>query len=194
MSFAIQSNVSRKLFNPYAQTKKSADTDFEKEFSGSATSASTSSGKGKNIGIMTIGSCGFIAQYADSSTEQEPIVKVGNYDIRINDVDPQNATRIEMFALLSYLDDKGLIQNHGMKSYNKMMTSAMQAEYNGFCECIYDESSAYSLRRDWIAILNNAIETFFNIPETYKQALDSQNIITCLEKWKADLFKNKLSI
>ncbi len=41
-----------------------------------------------------------------SSTEADPVVKVGKYEIRINDVDPKNATSMERFALLTYMDDK----------------------------------------------------------------------------------------
>uniref|UniRef100_UPI0040562B62 hypothetical protein n=1 Tax=Acetatifactor sp. TaxID=1872090 RepID=UPI0040562B62 len=44
---------------------------------GNATSLSESSDNGKRIGITTVGDRGYIAMYADSSTEQDPIVKVG---------------------------------------------------------------------------------------------------------------------
>ena len=64
--------------------------------------------------------------------EEDPVVKVGKYEVRINDVDPQNATSLEMSALLSYMDDKGLTDNHGMSSYSKMKAYSSQAEYNGF--------------------------------------------------------------
>ena len=86
-------------------------------------------------------SCGkekncYIAEYADSSTEKYPIIKVGDYEVRVNDVDPKNATEIEMFALTSYMDDMGLTDNTGMKTFNKMRAYSTQAEYNGFCNFI----------------------------------------------------------
>ena len=96
---------------------------FKYEVFDTATSRTTSSDNGKNIGIMTIGNRGFIAEYADSSTEQDSIIKVG-----VNDVDPKNATEIEMFALTSYMDDKGLTGNSGMKTFNKMRAYSSQAE------------------------------------------------------------------
>lgn len=43
---------------------------------GSATSLSESSDNGKRIGLTAVGNVGYIAMYADSSTEQDPIVKV----------------------------------------------------------------------------------------------------------------------
>ena len=150
---------------------------------GNATSLSESSDNGKRIGITTVGNRGYIAMYADSSTEQDPIVKVGDYEVRVKDVDPNNATKMEMFALMSYMDDKGLTNNTGMKSFNKMTAYSSQAEYNGYCSGIYDENAAWTVERDWIGILGNAKETFFSIPQTYNQGLECEKIIENLKKW-----------
>ena len=150
---------------------------------GSATSLSESSDNGKRIGLTAVGNVGYIAMYADSSTEQDPIVKVGDYEVRVKDVDPNNATKMEMFALMSYMDDKGLTNNTGMKSFNKMTAYSSQAEYNGYCSGIYDENAAWTVERDWIGILGNAKETFFSIPQTYNQGLECEKIIENLKKW-----------
>lgn len=150
---------------------------------GSATSLSESSDNGKRIGLTAVGNVGYIAMYADSSTEQDPIVKVGDYEVRVKDVDPNNATKMEMFALLSYMDDKGLTNNTGMKSFNKMTAYSSQVEYNGYCSGIYDENAAWTVERDWIGILGNAKETFFSIPQTYNQGLECEKIIENLKKW-----------
>ena len=150
---------------------------------GSATSLSESSDNGKRIGLTAVGNVGYIAMYADSSTEQDPIVKLGDVEVRIKDVNPNNATKMEMFALLSYMDDKGLTNNTGMKSFNKMTAYSSQAEYNGYCSGIYDENAAWTVERDWIGILGNAKETFFSIPQTYNQGLECEKIIENLKKW-----------
>ena len=150
---------------------------------GNATSLSESSDNGKRIGITTVGNVGYIATYADSSTEQDPIVKVGDYEVRINDVDPSNATKMEMFALMSYMDDKGLTNNQGMKSFNKITAYSAQAEYNGYCSGISDENAAWTVERDWIGILGSAKETFFSNSQTYEQGLECQKLIGNLEKW-----------
>ena len=150
---------------------------------GSATSLSESSDNGKRIGLTAVGNVGYIAMYADSSTEQDPIVKVGDYEVRVKDVNPNNATKMEMFALMSYMDDKGLTNNTGMKSFNKMTAYSSQAEYNGYCSGIYDENAAWTVEHDWIGILGNAKETFFSIPQTYNQGLECEKIIENLKKW-----------
>ncbi len=158
---------------------------------GNATSLSESSDNGKRIGITTVGDRGYIAMYADSSTEQDPIVKVGDYEVRVKDVNPNNATKMEMFALMSYMDDKGLTNNQGMKSFNKMTAYATQAEYNGYCSGISDENAAWTVERDWIGILGNAKETFFSIPQTYNQGLECEKIIENLKKWSDTSFDDE---
>ena len=153
------------------------------ELIGNATSLSESSNNGKKIGVTTVGDKGYIAMYADSSTEQDPVVKVGDYEVRVKDVNPNNATKMEMFALMSYLDDQGLMNNQGMKSFNKMTAYSAQAEYNGYCSGISDENAAWTVERDWIGILGSAKETFFSNSQTYEQGLECQKLIGNLEKW-----------
>ena len=157
-----------------------AETSFGDELTGSATSISQSSANGKRIGITTVGDRGYIAMYADSSTEEDPVVKVGKYEVHVKDVDPKHATRMEMFALLSYMDDKGLSNNHGISSFTKMKAYSSQAEYNGFVSGIEDDNLAWTEKFDWISTLNNAKETFLNITETYKQALEIDKIVFSL--------------
>ena len=191
MSFAVQTSINQSYqYGGYNSNINRRDTDYEKEFMGAATSRTTSSDKGENIGIMTIGDRGFIAKYADSSTEQDPIIKVGDYEVRVNDVDPHNATKIEMFALMSYMDDKGLIENTGMKSFNKMMAYGAQAEYNGFCSGLSDPNAAWTKNRDWTAILKSAKETYFGIPQAYHQGLNCQSIIEGLMRWTGTIQDN----
>lgn len=155
---------------------------------GNATSLSESSNNGKKIGITTVGDKGYIAMYADPSTEQDPVIKVGDYEVRVKDVNPNNATKMEMFALMSYLDDKGLTNNQGMKSFNKMTAYASQAECNGYCNGLSDENAAWTEERDWIAILGNAKESFYKNPQTYEQGLECEKIIDNLKKYNDSSF------
>ena len=56
----------------------------------------------------------------------------------------------------------------------------IQAECNGFVSGTQDDSLAWTEKFDWVAILNNAKETFLNIAETYKQALEIDKIVFSL--------------
>ncbi len=169
----------------------SKQSDIDTETLGKATSRTTSSNNGKFIGLMTVGNTGYTAKYADSSTDQEPVIKVGDYEVRVNDVDPENATELEMFALMSYLDDKGLTNNHGMKSFNKMRAYSRQAEYNGFCTGIADPEAFWTKRRDWISVIQNAGDTYDKIPNAYKQSQDCQRMIASMDGWKMQQRKIK---
>ena len=184
MSFAVHTSFNQTYqYGSFGSKSNRGEDSIGREFMGSATSRTTSSDKGENIGVMTIGNIGYIAKYADSSTEEDPIIKVGDYEVRVNDVDPHNATKVEMFALMSYMDDKGLIENTGMKSFGKMTAYGAQAEYNGFCSDLSDPELAWTKNRDWTAILQNAKETFFGIPQAYNQGLNCESIVAGLERW-----------
>ena len=165
------------------QEKGNGSLTTEFELKGNIATSQENAGNKKPLGLTTVGNQGYVATYADSSTAQDPVIKVGDREIHVNDVDPRYATKMEMFALMSYMEDKGLIQNRGMKSFNKMTAYASQAEYNGYCNGIYDENAAWTTKRDWTGILENAKGSFMRNPQTYKQGLECENIIDNLGKW-----------
>ena len=167
---------------------------FDDEFATDVSMQTDAVGEKKVIGLMTIGVKVNIAIYANSSTEQVPIIKVGNDEIRVKDVNPNNATKIEMFALMSYMDDKGLTGNEGIKSYSKMMAFAMQAEYNGYCSGISDDNVASTLKQDWLGIIDNAKETFLKNSQTYKQGLECDKMINNLMEWTEKFVNTNLKM
>ena len=165
------------------QEKGNGSLTTEFELKGNTATSQENAGDKKPLGLTTVGNQGYVATYADSSTAQDPVIKVGDCEIHVNDVDPRNATKMEMFALMSYMEDKGLIQNRGMKSFNKMTAYASQAEYNGDSNGIYDQNAAWTTKRDLTGILENAKGSFMCNSQTYKQGLECENIIDNLKKW-----------
>lgn len=165
-----------------AKTKEKSDQIFTM---GAATREATGNGDGKNIGVMAIGNQAYLAQYSENSTPANPIVKVGNYEISVNDVDPENATEIEMFALMSHLDKTGQSQNEGMSSFSKMRTYSKQAECNGFCSGIGDMNEAWNRKRDWAELIENARKTYAqsSIPEIYELTRKCTNLLDVMQKW-----------
>ena len=159
---------------------------------GLATQETTSSNNGKTIGVTTAGNTGLLAKYADSSTPVEPIIKVGDYEVRVNDVDPNNATELEMFALMSYMEDVGMIEKHGMASYSKMKAYASQSEYDGVCSGIYDEQAFWDKKQDWFAIIDNAKQTFSGMTETYSQSVECGKLLSYFEKWNTKVSSRDL--
>ena len=159
---------------------------------GLATQETTSSNDGKTIGLTTAGNTGLLAKYADSSTSDEPIIKVGDYEVRVNDVDPNNATELEMFALMSYMEDVGMIEKHGMASYSKMKAYASQSEYDGVCSGIYDEQAFRDKKQNWFAIIDNAKQTFSGMTETYSQSVECGKLLSYFEMWNTKVSSRTL--
>ena len=181
----IQSHCGIDLkYNMYsvAMTKARNDNIFKM---GTATREATGSGDGKNIGVMAIGGQAYLAQYSENSTPSKPIVKVGNYEVSGNDVDPENATEIEMFALMSHLDKTGQSKNEGMSSFSKMRSYSQQAERNGFCDGIADTKEAWNSKRNWTEIIENARQTYSQslIPEVYMLTRKCDNLLDVMHKW-----------
>lgn len=174
--------------------RKNSSNDSVSKFTtmGSATQETTSSNNGKTIGVTTAGNAGLLAKYADSSTPAEPIIKVGNYEVRVNEVDPNNATELEMFALMSYMEDVGMIEKHGMASYSKMKAYASQSEYDGVCSGIYDEQAFWDKKQDWFAIIDNAKQTFSGMTETYSQSVECGKLLSYFEKWNTKVSSRDL--
>ena len=171
-------------YNKYsaAKTKAKSDKTFEM---GSATREATGNGDGKNIGVMAIGNQAYLAQYSENSTLANPIVKVGDYEISVNDVDPENATEFEMFALMSHLDKTGQSRNEGMSSFSKMRTYSQQAERNGFCSGIADASEAWNSKRDLTKIIENAKKTYSQslVPEIYALTKKCVSLLDVMQTW-----------
>ena len=174
--------------------RKNSSNDLASKYTtmGSATQQTTSSNNGKTIGVTTAGNTGLLAKYADSSTPAEPIIKVGDYEVRVNDVDPNNATELEMFALMSYMEDVGMIEKHGMASYSKMKAYASQSEYDGVCSGIYDEQAFWDKKQDWFAIIDNAKQTFSGMTETYSQSVECGKLLSYFEKWNTKVSSRDL--
>lgn len=147
----------------------------------SAIRESTSSDNGRAIGVTTVGNIGYLARYADSSTPDNPVIKIGDYEVVVNDVDPHNATQLEMFALLSYLDDTNQTNNTGMSSFSKLRSYADLAEMNGFCEGIQDVNAFYDKNQNWEEIMRAIKEVFLGNPQTYEQALDCEKLLSIME-------------
>ena len=174
--------------------RKNSSNDLASKYTtmGSATQQTTSSNNGKTIGVTTAGNTGLLAKYADSSTPAEPIIKVGGYEVRVNDVDPNNATELEMFALMSYMEDVGMIEKHGMASYSKMKAYASQSEYDGVCSGIYDEQAFWDKKQNWFAIIDNAKQTFSGMTETYSQSVECGKLLSYFDNWNTKVSSRDL--
>lgn len=76
--------------------------------------------------------------------------------MNINEVDPSNATMLEMFALLNYADDQGLTSNtSSFDSFQQLKTYAMNASQNGYCDEVLGWTDFFYKKFDWTNALEN---------------------------------------
>lgn len=101
------------------------------------------------------------ASYAENSTAENPVVRVQisdengrgerEYDIYINDIDPRNATQMEMFALCSHLEKQGIVGGEYLgEGYSNLIRYASDGGYDANAEEFVNE------KKDWVAILSDA--------------------------------------
>jgi len=117
----------------FIRTMSAASTLVENQAKGDALSITMVEKPGTNI------SYGVVATYAKKSTSQNPIINVTtnydaktiSYNIKVNEVDPNHASRLEMFALCAYADDVGTGDKSTFGTYQTLRTYQEMAQYNG---------------------------------------------------------------
>lgn len=128
-------------------------------------------------------SYGMLAFNSDRSTEEDPIIKIScnyggqqrYYDVHVNEVDSRNASAVEMFALCSYMDEKGMTDRGTFGSYSKLHAMGSNASMiNGFIDL--DDSSNYNVKVDWIKMLKEMANEYLKVPETYAQSLAANKL------------------
>ena len=137
------------------------------------------------IAFLNVGngvSYGLSAFYAPNSTAENPIIKVEitngknhveTYEININEINPSNATGIEMFALCNYADSIGKGTSSTFGSWNTLKNFAFNAQEMGEFNIAGSVEEFISLKQDWSKMAENMTSTYMQAG-IYKQALDGQ--------------------
>ena len=134
-------------------------------------------------------SYGMVAKYAENSTENNPIIKVSvrseeSY-ITITEVNPKNASEIEMFALCCYADDKGIGTGGTFGSWQTLNYYKDNAAHNGYFELSDTMEQFESLRKDWGAMANAMISDYMS-GGLYKQAMDGKMLLGMFQHFMQD--------
>ncbi|MDE6214115.1 MAG: hypothetical protein K2M70_11655 [Lachnospiraceae bacterium] len=151
-----------------------------------------------NDGVLGIGflhdknnpiSYGMCAKYAEDYSEDNPVIKVivtkpngrEEYHININDVDPRNATEIEMFALCNYADAKGIGSGSTFGSWQTLNYYKDNAVHNGYFELPDGTDSFKSVKQDWMKMVQLMMKDYMEAG-LFKQALDGKGLLGGFEK------------
>ena len=135
-------------------------------------------------------SYGMAAFRSDKSTAEDPIIKVSccyggeqrYYDVHVKEVNPSNASQMEMFAWCAWADENGITDGGTFGSYNKLKTYGYNASILGEFYDVYDAKNI-NTKVDWIKMLKRMAEEYLLCPETYEQSLDCNRLADALEKY-----------
>ena len=111
---------------------------------------------------------GMRAMLSEKSTPDNPIVQVVSnlggkkviYNVEVNKVNPNNATQLEMFALLSYTDKMGITDGGTFGSHQQLEVYGGNASSIGYCGSLSGEDVFLNERFDWAAIMEKMVQVY----------------------------------
>ena len=111
---------------------------------------------------------GMRAMLSEKSTLDNPIVQVVSnlggkkviYNVEVNKVNPNNATQLEMFALLSYTDKMGITDGGTFGSHQQLEVYGGNASSIGYCGSLSGEDVFLNERFDWTSIMERMVQVY----------------------------------
>lgn len=111
---------------------------------------------------------GMRAMLSDKSTPDNPIVQVISnlggkkviYNVEVNKVNSNNATQLEMFALLSYTDKMGITDGGTFGSHQQLEVYGGNASSIGYCNSLSGADVFLNERFDWTSIMEKMIQVY----------------------------------
>ncbi len=157
--------------------------------SGAVTIAETED-KGEFLGLTMVPEegqsivYGMRAMLSDKSTPDNPIVQVVSnlggenviYNVEVNKVNPNNASQLEMFALLSYTDKMGITDGGTFGSHQQLEVYGGNASSIGFCNSFSGADAFLHERFDWGDIMGKMVQVYLDAG-IHKQAEDCKALL-----------------
>lgn len=164
-----------------------------------AVSVVTRAEAGEFIGVIMVSEEGESTVYGmtafliESSTPENPIVQIRSnlggertyYNVEVNKVNPEFATQLEMFALLSYTDKMGLTDGGAFGSFQKLQVYAMNAYQNGYCDNPSGVDTFLNETFDWKEIIGDIMKDYMDA-QLQSQYEDCENLLDYFEREKSE--------
>ncbi len=111
---------------------------------------------------------GMRAMLSEKSTPENPIVQVVSnlggkkiiYNVEVNKVNPNHATNLEMFALLSYTDKMGITDGGTFGSHQQLEVYGGNASSIGYCGSLSGADVFLNEKFDWTFIMEKMIQVY----------------------------------
>ncbi|NLK99660.1 MAG: hypothetical protein GX271_03260 [Clostridiales bacterium] len=132
------------------------------------------------------------AKYAECSTQENPVIyvetnyggKTVTYNVNINEVDPNSASQLEMFALCSYADDVGIGDNSTFGTYKTLCSYQEMAHHNGYLDTQIEELSTFqqykNVKLNWGNMSKKVIDLLYKCNDLiqYKKGLNIMDLFS----------------
>ncbi len=113
---------------------------------------------------------GMRAMLSEKSKPDNPIVQVVSnlggkkviYNVEVNKVNPNNATQLEMFALLSYTDKMGITDGGTFGSHQQLEVYGGNASSIGYCGSLSGADVFLNEKFDWTSIMEKMVQVYKN--------------------------------
>jgi len=111
---------------------------------------------------------GMRAMLSENFTSNNPIVQVVSnlggkkviYNVEVNKVNPNNATQLEMFALLSYTDKMGITDGGTFGSHQQLEVYGGNASSIGYCGSLSGKDVFLNEKFDWSSIMEKMMQVY----------------------------------
>lgn len=197
MKISVESTQYGEYVNNSYIKKHKSENDFTNIIS-TASQQTTKQEDGDVLGITMLKEpgtnrfWGMKAKYASCSTQDNPVIyvetnyggKTVSYNVNINEVDPNKASRLEMFALCSYADDRGIGDNSTFGTYNTLRSFEEMAKYNKYINSQTQELNALNQfkneKLDWINISEKVTDLLYKCKDLvqYRKGLKIMDMFT----------------
>lgn len=133
---------------------------------------------------------GMKAEYAEDYSADNPVIKVTvqtlqgaeEHLINVKEINPKNASEIEMFALCNYADATGQGTGGTFGSWQTLKYYSDNAAYNGYFERSNTMDLFKTRKQDWASMVESMFSDYMN-SGLYKQALDGNKLMNLFEQW-----------
>lgn len=130
-------------------------------------------------------SYGMSASYAKDYSKDNPVIEVSvtkgqnnieKYYINIKEVNPANATEIEMFALCNYADANGMGTGGTFGSWQTLNYYRRNADFNGNFVLTDTTDLCSTFRQNWLSMVSSLMQVY-NDAGLFEQGLDGNKLI-----------------
>lgn len=202
----IGANLADRTYVPYRNSARAGyagavfgvskeEMDGQQMFAASsAVTKAENASKGEFLGLTMVPEPGESTVYGmraiwpEDSTPDNPIVQVISnlggkkevYNVDVSKVDPNHASSLEMFALLSYSDKMGISNGGTFGSFHQAKVYAANAQENGYVEDLSGHKAFLSYKFDWEKCIGTMMGEYFTA-QAYNQYENCKKLLATFD-------------